>query len=582
MVGVARASASLALGAALRVAAVVLPLLALGAIAPCALAATTIQVKNEADSGAGSLREAVAESHAGDTIEFAPALAGKTITLTGGQIAIKHDLTIAGPGLSQLTIGAGSASRIFDVEVQSAETTAAVTISGLTLTNGHLPAPPEPPESGAAIRLAKGPAGAMLTLNDDAITKNSDENTEPTTGGGAIALESGETPSLTVTDSTISNNTAGGHGGAVFDESTSPVTLARSTFTENKAAAGGAVYVGGETAPKLVLIEASTFSANEADGASGPNPSGGGALLIEKGAVEVLNSTLANNVANGGNGGAISSCCSLAHVAALVNDTIAGNEAIGSGGEGGNLAGEENKLSLLNTIVAEGVASTAVTDNCALAEQSRGHNLESTVDACGLDQPADLVDEDPLLGPLAANGGLTDTMALLTASPAIDAGSSTCPKTDQRGVSRPQGPACDIGAYELEVAKSKEQPPQQPTKSGGDASVVAGATAPTSPASTGSRARYLALTLVTAPLVIKGAVVFHFKYTPKRFHTSYCVPRPAGRYRCDVSWRHGKYTFAGRVEVGNLNVYTGHYRYGLHIVQTNPRTRRHRTLRIAY
>ena len=57
---------------------------------------------------------------------------------------------------------------------------------------------------------------------------------------------------------------------------------------------------------------------------------------------------------------------------------------------------------------------------------------------------------DPLLGPLADNGGPTPTMALLPGSPAIDAGDdSACPPTDQRGVARPQGLACDIGAFEL-------------------------------------------------------------------------------------------------------------------------------------
>jgi hypothetical protein len=63
--------------------------------------------------------------------------------------------------------------------------------------------------------------------------------------------------------------------------------------------------------------------------------------------------------------------------------------------------------------------------------------------------PGDQVNTDPMVGPLAENGGPTLTHALLTGSPAIDAGDdAVCPATDQRGVSRPQGVACDIGAYE--------------------------------------------------------------------------------------------------------------------------------------
>jgi hypothetical protein len=79
-----------------------------------------------------------------------------------------------------------------------------------------------------------------------------------------------------------------------------------------------------------------------------------------------------------------------------------------------------------------------------------GHNLCS-------DQSADFAASnsrngvDPLLGPLAENGGITPTVSLLPGSPAIDAGDeSVCPLTDQRGVTRPKGMACDIGAFELE------------------------------------------------------------------------------------------------------------------------------------
>ena len=73
-------------------------------------------------------------------------------------------------------------------------------------------------------------------------------------------------------------------------------------------------------------------------------------------------------------------------------------------------------------------------------------------DTCGLTNGAggSLIGVDPLLGPLANNGGDTQTFSLLPGSPALDAGNNaTCLATDQRGVARPQGPACDIGAYEV-------------------------------------------------------------------------------------------------------------------------------------
>jgi hypothetical protein len=80
---------------------------------------------------------------------------------------------------------------------------------------------------------------------------------------------------------------------------------------------------------------------------------------------------------------------------------------------------------------------------------SLGHNLADD-DTCEFTDPSDLVVADAMLGPLQDNGGPSETHALLPGSPAIDAGSLDCPPpaTDQRGVARPQGAACDIGAVE--------------------------------------------------------------------------------------------------------------------------------------
>jgi hypothetical protein len=80
---------------------------------------------------------------------------------------------------------------------------------------------------------------------------------------------------------------------------------------------------------------------------------------------------------------------------------------------------------------------------------SGGHNIDD-LNGCGFSAAGDRVNTNPHVGGLADNGGPTQTMALQTGSPAIDAGTNTgCPGTDQRGVARPQGSACDIGAYEV-------------------------------------------------------------------------------------------------------------------------------------
>jgi len=124
----------------------------------------------------------------------------------------------------------------------------------------------------------------------------------------------------------------------------------------------------------------------------------------------------------------------------LTYTTVASNTA-SSGGRGIHRAG--GTVLLKNTIVAYNGAT-----NCSGGVTSNGYNLEDA-DTCGLNATGDITDTNPLLGPLADNGGDTLTHALLEGSPAIDRG--TCVAgitTDQRGVTRPQGGTCDMGAYE--------------------------------------------------------------------------------------------------------------------------------------
>src|SRR5579859_1020962 len=95
---------------------------------------STLTVRNNLDSGAGSLRADIAAAHSGDTIVFASGMVGQTITLTSGELLIKKNVTIAGPGAGQLTISGNHASRVF--KVASKEN---VTLSGLTFSSGAAP-----------------------------------------------------------------------------------------------------------------------------------------------------------------------------------------------------------------------------------------------------------------------------------------------------------------------------------------------------------------------------------------------------------------------------------------------------------
>src|ERR1700736_2154024 len=123
--------------------------------------------------------------------------------------------------------------------------------------------------------------------------------------------------------------------------------------------------------------------------------------------------------------------------------TLAGNSAQTGGGI---LNGAGLSFTAHDTIVAENTGAAGA--NCSGSVTSGGHNLESAGD-CSFRSTGDRSNSDPKLGGLANNGGPSQTQALQTGSAAIDAGGSwPPPASDQRGVRRPQGAACDIGAFE--------------------------------------------------------------------------------------------------------------------------------------
>ena len=148
----------------------------------------------------------------------------------------------------------------------------------------------------------------------------------------------------------------------------------------------------------------------------------------------------------------------------ITNSTITNNFAYKAGG--GLNSGQDYvpleplteawpfRVYLRNTIIAGNTAGRTP-GNChvsAMVIESRGHNLADD-DTCFLTAEGDLPNRVPRLAELADNGGPTNTQALVRGSPAIDAGAAEeCPAGDQRGVKRPQGIGCDIGAFELAPA----------------------------------------------------------------------------------------------------------------------------------
>jgi len=302
---------------------------------------------------------------------------------------------------------------------------------------------------GAAAPTAPGPPappGLRLVVTGSRI----DDNTGTNSGAG-IANDGG---TVVVTGSTLTGNTAGqSPGGGIA--SYGPLTLLRDILSGNRAAYGGALEAAYAGTPGRQVVTDSTLTGNKAlaggaidDGTdtlyvtastlAGNSAVLGGGIEVEGAAfVYLLNSTLTGNTAKSGAGGAIDTYACGGGVVSYT--TIAGNSS------GLNLP--------CSNLVVTGsiIAASAPGPNCAgtAPHESAGYNLDTGV-SCAFAKPTDLTAADPRLGPLAANGGPTPTRAPADGSPAIDHGGTraTCPATDQRGVSRPQGPACDIGAVE--------------------------------------------------------------------------------------------------------------------------------------
>jgi len=360
------------------------------------LHAATITVANSLDSGAGSLRDAVALANPGDTINFAPGLSGSAITLTSGEVLIDKNLTITGLGATALALSGSNVSRVFNVSGGT------VFISGLTIRNGL-----GGNGGGGGIYNA-----GTLSLSSSTVSENSAFQLIPGSFCGGVGTNGGgiyNAGTLILSDSTISGNGSfgncgGGFGGGIYNHPQGTLTVSKSTLTGNSSALGGGIYNDGTVVSGgTVMLSNSTVSAN---GAAIPG-AGGGIFNASQGPDKLIltNTTITNNGALGGSG--IASLGTFAVAFAGNNNIIAGNT--GSADIDGPFSGI--------------------------------HNIVGTT--------ANLV-----LGPLANNGGPTLTHALLAGSvAAIGQGDLTTCTTapvngvDQRGL--PRGPiACSIGAYE--------------------------------------------------------------------------------------------------------------------------------------
>jgi hypothetical protein len=333
-----------------------------------------------------------------------------TYTLTAGlgALLITQKMSVLGAGPRSTVVAmpvpanrSALGDRVFNVTG-----TPTVTISGLKITGGD--AIPGNGFFGGDVK-----SSGDLTLTNDWITNGSAYS------GGGIANTGG---TLTLQRSLVSNNSAGFGGGD-------------SGGIENfEVPAVGAT----PSIPAHLIVDNSTIANNDARLVGGIFSWSSDPTNPQHNTLSITNSTIAGNSSQDEPGGAVR--------------TTVGGLAVSDGTENIQNTILAGNVSITGNLTAPPGATTL--SNCQPAAggiHSLGHNIDSGFD-CNFTDTSDHVNTNPLLGPLQNNGGPTDTFALAANSPALDSGPAPgagCPSTDQRGVLRPQGAGCDIGAYEL-------------------------------------------------------------------------------------------------------------------------------------
>ena len=387
--------------------------------APAGLVVTTNQDVVDSSDPVNSLREAInfANAQAGaDTITFDPLVftggAASLLRLKSGQLGVTDALTIDG------STGTG-------VVISGDATGNDTLVTGTFITDVEASLAADPTSLNDNSRVFNfSAASGDLTLNS--LTLTGGRTSLAGDNGGGVRMNGNGT--LAINNSTVSGNS-----------------------TSNTTSIGGGIW--SDTA--AITISSSTISGNSA-------PFGGGGIASTRGAITLTSSTVSSNSSIGSGGGIFA----FSGPTSLTNSTVASNT---SGGEGGGFfgldAGAGPLLTIQNTIIAGNTASGAATDlrpqptstldiDYSLIGDTTGSGVTSSTGT------GNVLNVDPLLGPLADNGGPTFTHALLAGSPALDQGNSNV-ATDQRGLARPfdlppvanaaGGDGSDIGAFEQQT-----------------------------------------------------------------------------------------------------------------------------------
>jgi hypothetical protein len=422
----------------------------------------------------GTITAALTAAADGDTILIAGAASPYLERLT-----ISKNLTLVGDAPASTVIDGSLNGQVIRIT-----TPVTVTLTNLTIRNGRAGPGNQPDQGGGGIHLSSG----TLTLNNSVVTGNATGGDNYCCGGdgGGISVQSG---TLTLNGTKVSGNAtaspldasgignaeggAGGYGGGIFSDG-DQITLNRSSVENNTTGDG-----------------ANGGASSGTGGSGGP----GGGIFCSTGTVVLNDSTVSGNVTgvggtghtNGisGRGGGIASWGSLGCALTIATSTVSGNSTgkglgtIGDLGGGVWVNGVNTTATIMNSTIAYNVSyfgpgvanqnATLSTQNSLFAYNhlacglsclqdcygtvtSQGYNVMMEPDCTITPTTGDqFYVRGTILGPLKDNGGPTKTHALASGSQALEkSDNATCPSTDQRGVHRPIGLRCDVGAFETE------------------------------------------------------------------------------------------------------------------------------------
>ncbi len=362
--------------------------------------ATGVVVKNTADDGAGSLRQALGVVAAYGSISFAPTLNDQVIRNLSGELIVDRPMQIDGLGAKKLTIHGNHVYRVFHI------TSTDVSIRGLSIAGGRT-------------------AGSSLA----SVAERS--------GGGILS-----TAGLNLRDCYLTDNIASLQGGAIAlfsPEESGGGVIVGCTFAGNrveKIGYGNAISIGQPQGPTPEQTSVQLFNCTLANNGIFPTSSDfnirGGAIASAADQLTLESCTITENIAGAGAGIFVG-----AGTTRLYNTIIAANHT--GGGTFDTEVNSDGNASLISLGYSL-VGRDSPTHPIVAGEGDQIGTREAPI--------------SPGLAPLADNGGDTPTCALLAGSPAINAGGDSELPRDQRGLPRYFGPRADIGAYELQLVNT--------------------------------------------------------------------------------------------------------------------------------